>query len=210
VKLSIEAPPTAWVRELKGIEGIYVEVLDCTLHEDGSIMHLINVTTPDRKTAEHVKQIIKSSKFVEESFFVEGTATSVIGYVKTRRCTLCGIFANRCLVRKSAYDIRKNRIVWRFFANGRDIPCIINELESKGVGVELLESVEAKSLLPKGVSAHLLMNALDEGYFDVPRRVTTHELARRLNKTPAALSITLRRSVKKILKNYVHINAVLA
>ncbi len=71
----------------------------------------------------------------------------------------------------------------------------------------MLESVEARNLDPNGVSAHLLTTALAEDYFDVPRKVTTHQLARMLGKTPATLSITLGRNIKRILKNYVTVYA---
>jgi len=65
----------------------------------------------------------------------------------------------------------------------------------------LLESVEVKDLDFNDSSYDLLLTALEEGYFDVPRRINTNELAQRLGKSPETLSITLRRNVKKILKH---------
>jgi predicted DNA binding protein len=207
VRLSIEVPPTSWVQELREIDGVRIRIVDCVLHEDGSIMHLISVETPDKKTAENVKNILRASKFVDEAFFAEGTAASVIGLVKTKRCTICGVFANRCFIRKGMYDISRGRIVWRLVAHEREIPHVIDGLQAQGTAFELLESVEAKALEPNKSATQLLVTALEEGYFDVPRRVTTRELAHRLGKTPATLSITLRRNIRKILKNYVTVNS---
>jgi predicted DNA binding protein len=126
----------------------------------------------------------------------------VVGYVKTKSCTLCGVVANRCFVRRGVYDVYKERIVWRVLAHDREIPSLIDALKMRGASVELLESVEVKDLDFNGSSYDLLLTALEEGYFDVPRRVSTNELARRLGKSPATHSITLRRNVKKILKHY--------
>ena len=126
----------------------------------------------------------------------------MVGYVKTKRCTLCGVVANPCFVRRGVYDVQKERIVWRVLAHDREIPSLIDALKMRGASVELLESVEVKDLEFNGSSSDLLLTALEEGYFDVPRRVSTNELARRLGKSPASLSITLRRNVKKILKHY--------
>jgi predicted DNA binding protein len=122
--------------------------------------------------------------------------------VKTKRCTLRGVVANRCFVRRGVYDVHKERIVWRVLAHDRKIPSLIDALKMRGASVELLESVEVKDLDFNGSSSDLLLTALEEGYFDVPRRIDTNELARRLGKSPATLSITLRRNVKKILKHY--------
>jgi len=208
VRLSIEVPPTSWVHELKEIDGIRIRIVDCVLHEDGSIMHLISVETPDKKTAEYVKEVLRASKYVDEAFFAKGTASTVIGFIKTKRCTVCGVFANRCFVRRGTYDIENGRVVWRLIAHDHEIPHVVDGLQSQGVGVELLESVEANALEPNKTTNQLLITALEEGYFDVPRRITTRELANMLGKTPATLSITLRRGIRKILKNYVIVNAV--
>jgi predicted DNA binding protein len=115
---------------------------------------------------------------------------------------LCGVVANRCFVRRGVYDVQKERIVWRILTHDREIPSLIDALKMRGASVELLESVEVKDLEFNGSSSDLLLTALEEGYFDVPRKVSTNELARRLGKSPASLSITLRRNVKKILKHY--------
>jgi predicted DNA binding protein len=93
-------------------------------------------------------------------------------------------------------------MVWRVLAHDREIPSFIDALKMCGASVELLESVEVKDLDFNGSSSDLLLTALEEGYFNVPRRINTNELARRPGKSPATLSITLRRNVKKILKHY--------
>jgi predicted DNA binding protein len=203
MEAAIEVPPTAWLRELRKMKDVIVRIVDCVRCEDGSVTHLISVvTTPDRQTGQRVKQVLKSSKLVEEAFFIENASTNVVGYVKTNRCKLCGVVANRCFVRRGVYDVQKERIVWRVLAHDREIPSLIDALKMRGASVELLESVEVKDLDFNGSSSDLLLTALEEGYFDAPRRVSTNELARRLGKSPATLSITLRRNVKKILKHY--------
>ena len=98
--------------------------------------------------------------------------------------------------------MRRHRVmVWRVLAHDREIPSFIYALKMCGASVELLESVEVKDLDFNDSSYDLLLTALEEGYFDVPRRINTNELAQRLGKSPETLSITLRRNVKKILKH---------
>jgi hypothetical protein len=202
MEAAIEVPPTAWLRDLRKMKDVIVRIVDCVQHEDGSVTHLVSLTTTDRQTAQCVKQVLKSSKLVEEAFFIENASTNVVGYVKTKRCTLCGVVANRCFVRRGVYDVQKERGQDPPNDPDREIPSLIDALKMRGASVELLESVEVKDLDFNGSSSDLLLTALEEGYFDAPRRVSTNELARRLGKSPATLSITLRRNVKKILKHY--------
>ena len=100
MEAAIEVPPTAWLRELRKMKDVIVRIVDCVRCEDGSVTHLVSLTTPDRQTAQCVKRVLKSSKLVEEVFFIENASTNVVGYVKTKRCTLCGVVANRCFVRR--------------------------------------------------------------------------------------------------------------
>jgi len=202
MEAAIEVPPTAWLRDLRKMKDVIVRIVDCVRCEDGSVTHLISVTTPDRQTAQRVKQVLKSSKLVEEAFFIENASTNVVGYVKTKRCTLCNVVANRCFVRRVFTTSRRRGSFGGSWPMTVKIPSLIDALKMRGASVELLESVEVKDLDFNGSSSDPLLTALEEGYFDVPRRVSTNKLARKLGKSPATLSITLRRNVKKILKHY--------
>jgi predicted DNA binding protein len=202
MEAAIEVPPTAWLRDLRKMKDVNVRIVGCVRCEDGSVTHPVFLTTPYGQTAQRVKRVLKSSKLVEEAFFIENASTNVVVYVKTKRCTLCGVVANRCFVRRGVYDVHKERIVWRVLAHDREIPSLSDALEVRKASIELLESVEVRDLDFNGSSSDLLLTALEEGYFDAPRRVSTNELARRLGKSPATPSITLRRNVKKILKHY--------
>ena len=172
MEAAIEVPPTAWLRDLRKMKDVIVRIVDCVRCEDGFVTHLVSVTTPDRQTAQRVKQVLKCSKLVEEAFFIENASTNVVGYVKTRRCTLCGVVTNRCFVRRGVYDVQKERVVWRVLAHDHEILSFIDALKMRGASVELLESVEVKNLDFNGSSYDLLLTALEEGYFDVPRRVS--------------------------------------
>jgi hypothetical protein len=128
MEAAIKVPPTAWLRDLRKTKDVIVRIVDCVQHEDGFVTHLVSLTTPDRQTAQCVKQVLKSSKLVEMAFFIENASTNVVGYVKTKRCTLCGVVANRCFVRRGVCDVQKERIVWRVLAHDREIPSLIDAL----------------------------------------------------------------------------------
>jgi len=49
MEAAIEVPPTAWLRDLRKMKDVIVRIVDCVRCEDGSVTHLISVTTPDRQ-----------------------------------------------------------------------------------------------------------------------------------------------------------------
>ncbi len=80
----------------------------------------------------------------------------------------------------------------------------MNALSSEGIEFRIEGVVnihEARGVLTAKQEA-LLMTALREGYFDTPRGTDSHRLAKELGLSPRALSVRLRRAVKRILKEY--------
>jgi predicted DNA binding protein len=209
VVIAFGVPPTAWVSELKGVGRLSIQILDCIAKEDGSVEHLVMFRTRDRDSAGMVRRMIKSSKLIEEAHLVNNSkgAEALLGIIKSSSCAVCRGLAGHCFIKRGEYLVNKDRVVWRFVAPDNVVREVLRSFEEKGIELNLLEWVEVKD--PGSLNqtqVQLLMQALDAGYFDVPRRVSTHELAQNLGKTPATLSITLRRGLKKILTNYLVVN----
>lgn len=57
---------------------------------------------------------------------------------------------------------------------------------------------------------NLIVRAMELGYFDVPRRASIHEVARELGSSPASLSVSIRRGLKRVLKDYIAMQGYLA
>jgi predicted DNA binding protein len=52
----------------------------------------------------------------------------------------------------------------------------------------------------------VLKSALELGYFDYPKRVTTQELSEQLGVAASTLNEILRRAERRVLKGYFHLN----
>jgi hypothetical protein len=49
MEVAVEVPPTAWLRDLRKTKDVNVRIFDCVRCEDGSVTHLVSLTTPDRQ-----------------------------------------------------------------------------------------------------------------------------------------------------------------
>jgi predicted DNA binding protein len=209
VVLSFRPPPTAWLTEINGVEGLSVQILDCVVDDDGSIKHLVMFRARDKATAEQVKRLVGSLSLVKDVqlFGNSRGGETLFGIVKSSACTVCNGLASQCFIRRGEYLIERERIVWRFVAPDSVIQNVMKYLEGRGVKAELLESVEVKDFgSVNNQQVQLIIQAFEAGYFDVPRKVSTRELAKNLGKTPATLSISLRRGLRRVLTNYLVVN----
>ncbi len=196
---------------MKEMEGVSIQILDCIVGEDGSVRHLVMFKAEDEGSAEKVRRRIRTLSLVEEVqlFGKSRGGKTLFGIIKSKACTVCSGLASRCFIRRGEYLIERGRMVWRFVAQYDTIREVMKSFEEKGVKAELLESVEVKdpgSTINQQVQ--LIIQAFEAGYFDVPRKVSTQELAKNLGKTPATLSISLRRGLRRVLTNFLVINNV--
>lgn len=213
VTVAIDVPPTAWVRDLIGTGIESVSILDCLRNADGTITHLFMIRTSDHAKSVRVIEALKRSDLVEGFSLVKAERPNgvVCGLVRSRRCDVCGVIATRCLMRRGVYRVREGKLTWTFVADEEEIPRVLEALREKGIEAELVESVGVE---PSGLVSmpqlNLIMRAMEIRYFDVPRRASIHEIARELGLSPASLSVSIRRGVKRVLKDYIAIQGYLA
>ncbi len=205
VTLAISVPPTAWIRDLdlSGVESI--RILDCLRNDDGSIIHFFMIKTNGHPQSQKLINSLRRSGIADCFSLVRADRPNgtVCGLVRTRKCDVCGVIATKCLMRRGEYRVKNDRLVWTFVAEEEEVPRVIDALREKGVEVELLQSVELEG--PSDVDLpqlNVLLRAMEMGYFDVPRKASIHDVARELGSSPASLSVSIRRGLKRVLKSY--------
>ena len=87
--------------------------------------------------------------------------------------------------------------------SGDAIPLFLQTLHDKGVVYEISE-IAKLSTKQKLTSKQekVLKSALELGYFDYPKRVSTEDLSKRLGVAPSTLNEILRRAERKIIQVY--------
>ncbi len=101
---------------------------------------------------------------------------------------------------------RRNKVYVDIIAKEKDYERFLAGLNSTSVNFKVLRVHHFSSLSrPKGLTVnqlHALRVALDEGYYDAPKRIDIRKLSQKLECSPSTLCETLRRAEKNIMMEY--------
>jgi len=212
IVLQLKAPQH-WVAEVTSRHPSTIRILDCKPAEtrDG-IRQLVEVSSDPEELKEIVKDV-KGSPLVKEAYVVETKRGRMIGSLLTESvyCSMVmqsNAFCRTCLFQsKSKSD---GTTEWTVAFTGRAaITELLDRLKSNKVDVKILRLTsiaDVESLTSR--QRNIVEVALEEGYFDYPRRITLRSLAKKLGVSASTVSEVLRRAEKKILTTYSRPGAV--
>jgi len=146
---------------------------------------------------------VKNHKSVIDFSILERDDKRVKFNVKTKDPFLlyaiikCGVLVN------FPVRVREGYAYWRLVSNRESIDKLLTLFDQKGIEYTLLRignspySVDDdKNKLTLDEST-ILNKAISSGFFEIPRKITLEELANELGKSKSALSVTLRKIIKK-------------
>jgi len=206
IVLQLKAPHN-WVSEVTSRHPSTIRILDCKPGEskDG-IRQLVEVTSDPEELNRIVKDV-KESPLVKEAYIVETKKGRMIGSLLTESvfCSMImssNAFCRTCLFQSKARPDGSTE--WTIAFTGREaLTDLMERLKENKVDVKILRLTsvaDVETLTSRQRS--IVEVALDEGYFDYPRRITLHSLAKRVGVSASTVSEVLRRAEKKILSTY--------
>jgi predicted DNA binding protein len=146
---------------------------------------------------------VKNHKSVIEISILEKDEKRVRFNVKTKDPFLlyaiirCGVLVN------FPVRVREGYAYWRLVSSRESIDKLLTLFDQKGIEYTILRignspySIDDdKNKLTLDEST-ILNKALSLGFFEIPRKITLEELANVLGKSKSALSVTLRKIIKK-------------
>jgi hypothetical protein len=103
------------------------------------------------------------------------------------------------------YEIKEGRVRTTFLGNAKEVRGVIQRIEETGVPYKVLSIMDARfspgsplaSLTEK--QRRVILSAFTDGYYDVPRRVSSEDLARRLNLREPTLVMHRRKAERRLL-----------
>ncbi len=141
---------------------------------------------------------------VAEVELIDATDQSALYRVVYRGDPFVPLLRRLRLLRHLPIPIRQGVATWRIVGPETRVRALLRALESSGVvfAVEALRhgavDVVPASLTPR--QREVLRQALSEGYFDVPRRISLTKLAAKVGVAISTLSVTLAVIERKILE----------
>ncbi|MBN1801025.1 MAG: helix-turn-helix domain-containing protein [Candidatus Lokiarchaeota archaeon] len=148
-------------------------------------------------------EVIKNHPSVFEFNLMEREDTRVKFNVKTKDPYLlyavikCGVLVN------FPVNVRDGNAYWRLIASRERIDKLLSLFEQKGLDFELLRLGRAPYNLNDDSNkltleeSTVLDKAIETGFFEIPRKISLEELANDLGKSKSALSVMMRKIIKK-------------
>ncbi len=212
IVLQLRAPQN-WVSEVTNRHPSTVRILDCKPAEskDG-IRQLVEITSDPEELNKIVKEV-KQSPHVKEAYIVETKKGRMVGSLLTESvfCSMMmssNAFCRTCLFQSKAKP--DGTTEWTVAFTGREaLTELLERLKENSGDVKILRLTsvaDVESLTSRQRS--IVEVALEEGYFDYPRRITLRSLAKKVGVSASTVSEVLRRAEKKILSTYSRPGAV--
>ncbi len=192
-----------WSQFLRS-RGLKSNIVRCVPNQGtGGVTALVKVRA-ERIGADEVTQIVGSANGVTGARFLRShDGSSLIGLVRTSRCmcALSGIPLRKVV---GVSEDEKGVRVKILLDEPSELNDLIREITARGFKPSIEEVVQLRGgeVMPKlkPKQEQLLVAALELGYYEVPKKVGTRELAELFGVSPRAISEVLRRAHKRLVE----------
>ena len=202
-RIKIKFPDKLWISQIfKKFPDIKMEILyflpyDLEKSIGNSIIEILYHDT------ESIINVVKNHPSVYEFSLMEQEETRVKFNVKTKDPYLlyavikCGVLVN------FPVNVREGNAYWRLIATRDRIDNLLTLFEQKKIEFELLRigkapyNLEEKENKLTLEESRVLDKAINAGFFEIPRKISLEELANNIGKSKSALSVMLRKIIKK-------------
>jgi len=202
-RIKIKFPPQLWISEIfKNFRDIRMEIEHFLPYDfENSIGNsIIEIFHYD---IDLIIKEIKNHKSVIDISILEKDENRVRFNVKTKDPFLLYAIINCGVLVNFPVRVREGYAYWRLVSKRESIDKLLTLFDQKGIEYTLLRignspySVDDdKNKLTLDEST-LLNKAIASGFFEIPRKISLEELANELGKSKSALSVTLRKIIKK-------------
>ena len=202
-RIKIKFPDKLWISDLfKNFPDMKMEIsyflpYDLEKSIGNSIIEIMHYNI------DSIIQEIRNHPSVFELSILEQEDKKVKFNIKTKDPYLlyavikCGVLINFPVRVKDGYAY------WRLISSRKSIDQLLTLFEQKNIDFELLRIGKSPYLLEDEKhkltynESNVLDKAISLGFFEIPRNISLEELANKLGKSKSALSVMLRKIIKK-------------
>lgn len=202
-RIKIKFPDKLWISELfKNFPDLKMEIsyflpYDLEKSIGNSIIEIMHYNI------DSIIQEIRNHPSVFQFSILEQEDKKVKFNVKTKDPYLlyavikCGVLINFPVRVKDGYAY------WRLISSRKSIDQLLTLFEQRNIDFELLRIGKSPYLLEDEKhkltydESNVLDKAISLGFFEIPRKISLEELANKLGKSKSALSVMLRKIIKK-------------
>jgi predicted DNA binding protein len=205
IQLQFIAASESWIRGLCAKDSAKIKVLSMKLDDSElNVMHFVEITS-DKTSSKDLTKGLQRTKSVTESNVATLGAKRVVGIVTSDDCKVGLVImkSNRkagFLGIAPSLTVSDSLMSYKLYMNGAGIPEFLQSLREGGVSYKISEIEKMAAPIPlTSREKRVLKSALDRGYYDDPKRISTEDLSKKMGLTVGGASGTLRRAEKKII-----------
>jgi predicted DNA binding protein len=204
IQLQFTVPPERWIETLCHQDSATVKILSMKNQKSEEITHFVDIVS-DKTGTEKLSKDLAGCPDVVSSELASVGSNRLVGAVTSTDCRVCSSIMNSntgYFVGPATTD-SNCEVSYKLFMSGDAIPRFLQTLHDNGVDYKISE---ISKLSPKkdltSRQEKVLKSALELGYFDYPKRVSTEELSAQLGVAPSTLNEILRRAERRIISGY--------
>ncbi len=206
IQLEFSANAENWIvslcqDKLAKIKVMSLKALDASAH---SVMHFVDISS-NRSTAEEMTLDLKNASDVTDSDLARVGANRIIGSVTSTNCLVCKALVEsnaNCFIAPATTEDNCD-MSYKLYLSGGGLPMFLTKLHEHGVKYKIDDLAPLSTV--KGMTArqqNVLKSALELGYYDFPKRISTEALAEKLGIKAGTVSEILRRAEKNVISRY--------
>jgi predicted DNA binding protein len=206
IQLEFSANAENWIVSLCRDKLAKIKVLSLRALDAGAqhVMHFVDISS-DNYSAEDLTQDLKNASDITESDLARVGPKRVIGSITSNHCLVCRALLEsnaNCFI-APATSIENCDMSYKLYLSGGGLPIFLTKLHENGVRYKIDDLSPLSSV--KGMTARqqsVLKSALELGYYDFPKRISTDKLAEKLGIKAGTVSEILRRAEKNVISRY--------
>lgn len=176
--------------------------------DNNQVTHFVDIVSEKVDSQKLIEEIRKSPSIVQSDVASVGS-NRIVGAVTSKECKVCAVIMDS----KAGYFVgpavsdRNSQMSYKLFMGGDAIPKFLQTLHNKGIDYKISDISKIstrRALTPK--QEKVLKSALDLGYYDYPKRISTEQLAETVGLAASTVTEILRRAERRIISGYFETN----
>jgi len=202
-RVKIKFPEPLWIsRVFKDFHDVKMEISNFLPYDiEESIGNaIIEIKHYD---IDSIINMIKNHPSVFEYSQLEREENKIVFNVKTKDPFLLHAVIKCGVLIDFPVRVREGHAYWRLISTRSRIDHLLTIFEEKGINFELLRignspySLDDEKNKLNLEEEEILNKAIETGFFEIPRNISLEDLANQLGKSKSALSVMLRKIIKK-------------
>ncbi|MFX0047254.1 MAG: helix-turn-helix domain-containing protein [Candidatus Hermodarchaeota archaeon] len=200
--IEIETPKQKWISEIfKKYRDVEIIILNFLPYDFEELIANAIIEIYHYKIEEIIEDIKLHPSVLEFSVLEWSENRAKINIKTQDPYLLYAIIKNGILI-EFPVRLSEGLAIWKLVATRKRINDLLLQFEEQGVNFSLLRILNSDYSIDDDTKLNLeesqvIRKAIKLGFFDIPRRISLEELANELGKSKSALSVRLRKIIKK-------------